>query len=67
MKKVSLIIIVLATVLGVYGYWGAFTESGNKKYDEMDAMFPFFVMIFGIILLIIFSVIFIRLRKNKKK
>ena len=58
--------LLLATALCIYGYWGAFTESGNKRYDEMDAMFPFFVMIFGVALFIVFSVILIIHRKKKK-
>ena len=40
----------------IYGYWGAFTQSGNKVYDEMDAFLPFFVFVFGVILLVVFLV-----------
>ncbi len=65
MKKASLIILIVSIVLITYGYWGAFTKSGNKVYDEMDALFPFFVLIFGVILLIVFLVlVFIMRRKS---
>ena len=66
MKKASRIILIAAILFIIYGYWGAFTESGNKVYDEMDAMLPFFVLIFGVILLlIVLVVVFIMKRKSK--
>jgi heme/copper-type cytochrome/quinol oxidase subunit 2 len=66
LKKLSSIILILAIVSIAYGYWGAFTESGNKVYDEMDAMFPFLVLIAGVIILLIVLVIFmVRMRKRK--
>ena len=66
MKKASRIILIAAILSIIYGYWGAFTQSGNKVYDEMDAMLPFFVLIFGVILLLIFLVlVFIMKRKSK--
>ena len=68
MKKASGIILIVAIVLIIYGYWGAFTQSGNKIYDEMDALLPFFVLIFGVILLIVFLVlVFIMRRKSKRE
>ena len=66
MKKASRIILIAAILSIIYGYWGAFTEAGNKVYDEMDAMLPFFVLIFGVILLLLFLVlVFIIKRKSK--
>ena len=66
MKKASRIILIAAILSIIYGYWGAFTEAGNKVYDEMDAMLPFFVLIFGVILLLLFLVlVFIMKRKFK--
>jgi NADH:ubiquinone oxidoreductase subunit 6 (subunit J) len=66
MKKASRIILIAAILSIIYGYWGAFTQSGNKVYDEMDAMLPFFVLIFGVILLLLFLVlVFIMKRKSK--
>lgn len=56
MKKASRIVGIVALVLMIYGYWGAFTQSGNKVYDEMDAFLPFFVLVFGVILLVVFLV-----------
>jgi heme/copper-type cytochrome/quinol oxidase subunit 2 len=66
MKTASRIICVIAIALIMYGYWGAFTKSGNKVYDEMDAYFPFFLLIAGVVLFIIFLVLFI-IRKRRQK
>jgi hypothetical protein len=41
-----------------YGYWGAFTESGQYYYDEMDAMYPFFALVIAALLLFLFSCIY---------
>jgi tellurite resistance protein TehA-like permease len=67
MKITSGIMLAVAIAFVTYGYWGAFTDSGNRVYDEMDAMFPFFLLIFGVILLFVFLILIIRRnRKNIK-
>jgi hypothetical protein len=46
MMKAIRIILVAVCCFGVgYGYWGAFTESGNKRYEEMAALLPFYIML----------------------
>jgi uncharacterized membrane protein len=66
MKRASQIILIVAIACIIYGYWGAFTQSGNKVYDEMDAMLPFFVLLLGVVLLLVFLVlVFILKRKSK--
>ena len=66
MKTSSIIAPAIAAAAIIYGYWGAFTNAGNKVYDEMDAMFPFFILFFGVILLITFLIILLfRRRRNK--
>ena len=66
MKLASRIILILALALTGYGYWGAFTNNGNKVYDEMDAFYPFFIMIAGLILFVVFLImLFIMKRKVK--
>ena len=67
MKAVSRILPVIAIASIAYGYWGAFTQSGNKVYDEMDAFFPFFILIAGVILLIAFVVLVIVMRRKNRK
>jgi len=66
MKIASGIIGILAITLMIYGYWGAFTKSGNKVYDEMDAYFPFFLLVGGGVLFIISLVLFIIMRTKSK-
>lgn len=66
MKIFSKIIVLLAAAAISYGYWGAFTASGNKVYDEMDAMFPFFVLVFGVILLCCFLIV-VAIKKLRAK
>jgi hypothetical protein len=66
MKRVPAIILIAALILIGYGYWGAFTSAGNKVYDEMDAYYPFFMLIGGVILLITWLII-ILIRKRRTK
>jgi heme/copper-type cytochrome/quinol oxidase subunit 2 len=65
MKRVPAIILIVALALTGYGYWGAFTDAGNKVYDEMDAYYPFFMLAGGVILFIIWLII-ILVRRTKK-
>ncbi len=67
MKTLSRILLIVAIASVSYGYWGAFTRSGNKVYDEMDAFFPFFILVAGVILLLAFFILVIIMRRKKKK
>ncbi|MEP7164284.1 MAG: hypothetical protein ABI741_06300 [Ferruginibacter sp.] len=67
MKIASRIILIVAIILIGYGYWGAFTRSGNKVYDEMDAYFPFFMLIGGLILFLSFLILVMIMRRKAKK
>ncbi|HZH95573.1 MAG TPA: hypothetical protein VEY06_06785 [Flavisolibacter sp.] len=66
MKKAARIILIMAILSVIYGYWGAFTPSGNKVYDEMDGMLPFFVLIFGVVLFIVFLVMILIVKRKSK-
>jgi uncharacterized membrane protein len=67
MKKAARIILIMAVLSIGYGYWGAFTPSGNKVFDEMDGMLPFFVLIFGAVLFIVFLVMILIVKENQKR
>ena len=58
---------MLGTMGSIYGYWGAFTRSGSRYYDEMDALYPFFVLLASglvvLIALVLLVVAFIRERR----
>jgi hypothetical protein len=45
MKAIRAIIIVACCYGAGYGYWGAFTSSGNEEYEGMSALLPFYVML----------------------
>ncbi|MEP7377648.1 MAG: hypothetical protein ABI675_29860 [Chitinophagaceae bacterium] len=66
MKTASRILLIISIAAITYGYWGAFTHSGNKVYDEMDAFLPFFILIGGVILLIAFIILAIIMRRKRK-
>jgi len=60
LMKTARALLIVACCLGVgYGYWGAFTESGNQRYDEMDALLPFFIMLGSIGLLAIMGLYYL--------
>lgn len=67
MKISSRIILILALALTGYGYWGAFTTAGNKVYDEMDGFYPFFIMIAGVVLLVVFLIMIIVMKRKAKR
>jgi len=59
--------LMLACLLGIgYGYWGAFTMSGQKVYDEMAAMTPFFVLMASCFVLTILVILWVvkKIRQN---
>jgi heme/copper-type cytochrome/quinol oxidase subunit 2 len=66
MKRASQIILIVAIACIIYGWWGAFTQSGNKVYDEMSAMLPFFVLILGVFLVLVFWVLVFLLKRKAK-
>jgi hypothetical protein len=67
MKTTLVVIFFFSLALMIYGYWGAFTNSGNKVYDEMDGFFPFFLMIGGVVLFIVFLILVVLMRRKAKK
>lgn len=67
MKAISRILLLVGFLCIIYGYWGAFTKSGNKVYDEMDGYLPFFILIAGMILVIAYVILAIIIRRKKRK
>jgi hypothetical protein len=44
--KALRIVLVAVCCFGIgYGYWGAFTKSGNERYEEMAALLPFYILL----------------------
>jgi uncharacterized membrane protein len=71
MKSIAHLLIAFAAVLGTFGYWGVFTRSGRKEYDEMAGMIPGFALliatIFIFVALVIYCFLFFNERKRRKK
>jgi hypothetical protein len=66
MKILRIILIVLCLAGAVYGYWGAFTESGNRAYEGMEALLPFYVMMTSLGLLLIMGLYYLLVLIIKK-
>lgn len=47
--------LVLALLLGAFCYWGLFTGSGQRQFDEMDGLIPFYAGILAIVALLLFA------------
>ena len=48
--KVTFLVIALCGVFAVlFGVWGLNTPQGNRHFDEMDGLIPFFVGVAGTI------------------
>jgi hypothetical protein len=52
MKQTAITLFLLGATGSAYGYWGAFTQSGHRYYDEMDGYYPFFVLVGSCLLLL---------------
>jgi hypothetical protein len=67
MKHLPFIVIAALCLAGIgYGYWGAFTHSGQHYYDEMAAMYPFLVLVgcCGILLITLIAWLISYLKKR---
>lgn len=49
------VLLVLALLLGAFCYWGLFTGSGQRQFDEMDGLIPFYAGILAIVALLLFA------------
>jgi uncharacterized membrane protein len=67
MKFVAGILYSFAAVLGAFGYWGVFTRSGRREYDEMAGFIPGLALLVACILLLIALVISLILFLKKRK
>jgi hypothetical protein len=67
MKSQYVIVFIFCAIGMSYGYWGAFTLSGQSYYDEMAAMTPFFVLVGSAAVFLITIIVWLinKLRKSK--
>jgi hypothetical protein len=59
MKLAASILAVIGVLLGVFGWWGLFTRAGQRRFDEMDGLYPFIAGIVGIVVIVAAIVLFI--------
>ena len=46
------LVLFLTGITGVgFGWWGVFTEAGNRSFDEMDGILPAVSGLLGIVML----------------
>jgi hypothetical protein len=57
-------IITLAGVAAIaFGYWGAYTHTGRKRFDEMAGIVPLLSLLAGVLAVIIGVVTLLYLRR----
>ncbi len=42
MRTLGRILFAAAAALGLFAWWGIYTPAGNRAFDEMAGMIPFF-------------------------
>ena len=45
---IAKILIVAGLLAAVFGYWGVYTESGRREFDEMAGIIPMFALWCGL-------------------
>jgi hypothetical protein len=53
MKPLAIVLVMACCIGAGYGYWGAFTASGNREYEGMAALLPFYIMLGSLGLLLV--------------
>lgn len=53
MKRLSLALTALGLACVAFGWWGVTTRAGSRMFDEMAGMIPFFVGVFGGLLVVV--------------
>jgi hypothetical protein len=59
MKRIAMLLSIVSIPLLIFGYAGCFSDWGQKHYDEMNGMYPFFALVIGCFLLFISLVLLI--------
>ena len=60
--------ILVVFLTGIFGLWGAFSNDGKKRFDEMDGIIPYLAMAVAALItatLIILNIIWILKSKSK--
>ena len=53
MKQLSAAVTALGLASVAFGWWGVTTRAGSRMFEEMAGMIPFFVGVFGGLLVVV--------------
>ena len=59
MLMTAIILTVLGIAATLFGAWGRFSEAGQRHFDEMAGMIPYFSYYLGLLLLVVSLVIWV--------
>jgi hypothetical protein len=58
-KQLSVALTVVGLACVAFGWWGVKTRAGSRMFEEMAGMIPFFVGVFGALLIVVAAGLFI--------
>ena len=67
MKPLIALLSLVAAGFGAFGYWGVYTPSGRKRYDEMAGIIPETALLVSFLLFLIILIIIIVFFSRKRK
>lgn len=50
LARTSIALATIAVALGIFCWWGLFSAAGQRRFDEMDGMYPFFAGVGAVVL-----------------
>jgi len=64
--RASIYFLILFGTAGIaFGVWGLFSESGQRVFDEMDGMIPFFALVgSGLLVFLAIILVVIQIRRQ---
>jgi hypothetical protein len=57
MKAAATVLAIVGAALCAFGWWGIDTAAGQRRYDEMDGLIPFFAGCAGLFLLAVAAIL----------
>ena len=64
-RVAGIVLVVAGAGLAGFGWWGVNTAAGQRRYDEMAGMIPFFAEVAGAFLLVVaFVLLLLSARKR---
>ena len=67
MRRLAFGMLFLGVALMVYGWWGIFTPSGQRAYDEMAGLIPLYGGILGAFLAVVGALILLMRRWRARR